>query len=139
MNVIPAVNNNIINQTTELVSKSDKREIQPLNVVDITELKIDITGPTGTLIDEIIESFDNNSGNENDNFDLKEIEQAINEYLKVTETDIQIEIDKETNQPIFKIVRTGDKEVIKEIPPKELLDLFKRIKNMIGSLCDCSA
>ena len=125
MNVIPELNNNIINQTKDLVSKSDKREIQPLNVVDITELKIDITGPTGTLIDEIIESFDNNSGNENNNFDLKEIEQAINEYLKVTETDIQIEIDKETNQPIFKIVRTGDKEVIKEIPPKEVLDLFK--------------
>ena len=125
MNVISEVNNNIINQTTALASKSDKREIQPLNVVDITELKIDITGPTGTLIDEIIESFDNNSGNENNNFDLKEIEQAINEYLKVTETDIQIEIDKETNQPIFKIVRTGDKEVIKEIPPKEVLDLFK--------------
>jgi flagellar protein FlaG len=139
MNVIPVVNNNIINQTKDFVLKSDKREIQPLNVVDITELKIDVTGPTGTLIDEIIESFDNNSGNENNNFDLKEIEQAINEYLKNTETNIQIEIDKETNQPIFKIVRTGDKEVIKEIPPKELLDLFKRIKNMIGLLCDCSA
>ena len=139
MSVISELNNNIINQTKDLLSKSDKREIQPLNVVDITELKIDITGPTGTLIDEIIESFDNNSGNENNNFDLKEIEQAINEYLKVTETDIQIEIDKETNQPIFKIVRTGDKEVIKEIPSKEVLDLFKRIKNIIGSLCDCSA
>jgi flagellar protein FlaG len=139
MDVIPELNNNIINQTKDFVSKSDKREIQPLNVVDITELKIDVTGSTGTLIDEIIESFDNNSGNENNNFDLKEIEQAINEYLKNTETNIQIEIDKETNQPIFKIVRTGDKEVLKEIPPKELLDLFKRIKNMIGSLCDCSA
>ena len=111
MNVIPELNNNIINQTKDLVSKNDKREIQPLNVVDITELKIDITGPTGTLIDEIIESFENKSGNENNNFDLKEIEQAINEYLKVTETDIQIEIDKETNQPIFKIVRTGDKKL----------------------------
>jgi flagellar protein FlaG len=139
MDVIPVVNNNIINQTKGFVSKSDKREIQPINVVDITELKIDVTGPTGTLIDEIIESFENNSGNENNNFDLKEIEQAINEYLKNTETNIQIEIDKETNQPIFKIVRTGDKEVLKEIPPKEVLDLFKRIKNMIGSLCDCSA
>jgi flagellar protein FlaG len=139
MNVIPAVNNNMINQTTDLASKSDKREIQPLNVVDISELKSDITGPTGTLIDEIIESFDNNAGNENKNFDLKEIEHAINEFLKVTETDIQIEIDEETDQPIFKIVRTGDKEIIKEIPPKEVLDLFKRIKNMIGSLCDCSA
>jgi flagellar protein FlaG len=136
MNVISEVNNN---QTKDLVSKSDKREVQPTNVVDVSELKIDVTGPTGTLIDEIIESFDNNSGNEYNNFDLKEIEQAINEYLKNTETNIQIEIDKETNQPIFKIVRSGDKEVIKEIPPKELLDLFKRIKNMIGLLCDCSA
>jgi flagellar protein FlaG len=139
MNVIPEVNNNIINQTKDFVSKNDKREIQPINVVDISELKIDITGPTGTLIDEIIESIDKNSANENKNFDLKEIEQAINEYLKVTETDIQIEIDKETNQPIFKIIRSGDKEVIKEIPSKEVLDLFKRIKNMIGALCDCSA
>ena len=137
MNVIPELNNNIINQTKGLVPKSEKREVQPINVVDISELKIDITGPTGSIIDEIIESFDNNSGNGNKTFDLKEIEQAINEYLKITETDIQIEIDNETNQPIFKIVRTGDKEVIKEIPPKEVLDLFKRIKNMIGSLCDC--
>ena len=139
MNVIPELNNNIINQTKGLVPKNEKREVQPINVVDISELKIDITGPTGSIIDEIIESFDNNSGNGNKTFDLKEIKQAINEYLKITETDIQIEIDNETNQPIFKIVRTGDKEVIKEIPPKEVLDLFKRIKNMIGSLCDCSA
>ena len=139
MNVIPEVNNNIINQTKDFVSKSDKREIQPIKLVDISEPKIDITRPTGTLIDEIIEPVDNNSANENMNFDLKEIEQAINEYLKVTETNIQIEIDKETNQPIFKIVRSGDKEVIIEIPPKEVLDLFKRIKNMIGLLCDCSA
>jgi flagellar protein FlaG len=139
MNVIPEVNNNIINQTKDFVSKSDKREIQPLKLVDISEPKIDITRPTGTLIDEIIEPVDNNSANENMNFDLKEIEQAINEYLKVTETNIQIEIDKETNQPIFKIIRSEDKEVIKEIPSKEVLDLFKRIKNMIGSLCDCSA
>ena len=48
MNVILEFNNNIINQTKDLVSKSDKREIQPLYVFDISELKIDITGPTGT-------------------------------------------------------------------------------------------
>ena len=138
MNVIAEVNNNIINQTKDLVEKSDKREIQPIDIVDISELKIDITGFTGSLIDEMVESFDDNSENENKNLDLKEIEQAINEYLRVTEIDIEIEIDDETDQPIFKIIRTDDNEVIKEIPPKEVLDLFNRIRDMIGSLCDCS-
>jgi len=139
MKAIAEVSNNIINQTRDLVLKSDQREIQPINVVDISELKIDVTGSTGTLIDEIIESNDNNDGNENKNFDLKELEQAINEYLRVTETDLEIEIDKETNQPILKIIRTDDKEVIKEIPRKEVLDLLKRIRSMVGSLCNCSA
>ena len=138
MNTIAEVNNNIINQPKDLVAKSDKREIQPIDIVDISELKIDITGFTGTIINEIVESIDDNSENENKNLDLKEIEQAINEYLKVTEIDIEIEIDDETDQPIFKIIRAEDKEVIKEIPPKEVLDLLNRIRNMIGSLCDCS-
>ena len=138
MNVIPELNNNIINQTKDLVSQSDKREIQPIDIVDISELKIDITGFTGTIINEIVESIDDNSENENKNLDLKEIEQAINDYLKVTQIDIEIEIDDETDQPIFKIIRAEDKEVIKEIPPKEVLDLLNRIRNMVGSLCDCS-
>ena len=138
MNSITEVNNNIINQTKSLESKADKREIQPIDVVDISELKIDITGSTGTLIDETVESFEEKAANENKNLDLKEVEQAINKYLKDTKTDIEIEIDNETNRPIFKIVRSEDKEVIKEIPPKEVLDLIKRIKSMVGSLCDCS-
>jgi uncharacterized FlaG/YvyC family protein len=43
------------------------------------------------------------------------------------------------NSLFILILPNGDKEVLKEIPTKEVLDLFKRIKNMIGSICDCSA
>jgi len=138
MNAVTEVNHNIINQTKGPGSNSEKLDVQAMDVVDISELKIDITGSTGTLIDEIIESFDVHSTGEKKNLDLKEVEQAINKYLRDTETDLEIEIDNETNQPIFKIIRSDDKEVIKEIPPKEVLDLIKRIRDMVGSLCDCS-
>lgn len=138
MNPISEVNNNKIDQIKAFDLKSANREIQPINVVNISELKIDITGSTGTLINEIIESFDADPVSKDTDFDLKEIKKAINKYLRDTETDLEIEIDNETNQPIFKIIKTDDKEVIKEIPPKEVLDLLKRIRSMVGSLCDCA-
>ena len=50
-----------------------------------------------------------------DEEDREKVEQAINDYLKLTKTNIEIEIDRETNQPIIKIVRSEDKEVIKEV------------------------
>ena len=120
----------------EIISKAEKHEIQPIDIVDVSELKVDVSGTIGTIIDETVGSDENNEIIKNKDLDLKKVEQGINNYLKLTETDLEIEIDKETNQPIIKIIRSDDKEVIKEIPPKEVLDLIKRIKEMVGTFCD---
>jgi len=122
----------------EILSNAKKHALQPIDIVDVSELKIDVSGPTGTIIDEIVDTAEDRLNIENKDLNLKKVEQAINDYLKFVNTDIEIEIDKDTNQPIIKIVRSDDKEVIKEIPPKELLALIKRIKELVGSLCDCS-
>ncbi len=132
------LNSSNLSRIEEILTKAEKRDIQPIDIVDVSELKIDISGTIGTIIDETISTENNAQNDENQDVDLKKVEQGINKYLKFAETDLEIEIDKDTNQPIIKIVRSDDKEVIKEIPPKEVLDLIKRIKEMVGTLCDCS-
>ncbi len=70
---------------------------------------------------------------------LEEVAQGINDYLKNIKTSLQVEIDEKTNRAIFKVVRTDDDTVIREIPPREMLELEAKIRDMIGSLVDQTA
>ena len=67
-----------------------------------------------------------------------EIAQNINSFLESIQTDLKVEIHKETHTPIFKVVRRQDAKVIREVPPRELLDIEVKIKDMVGSLFDTS-
>lgn len=81
-------------------------------------------------------------GNIEDKFDrgqLEKLAQSVNDFLKASQTDLRVEIDRETKTAIFKIIRKDDQKVIKEIPPKKLLDIASRIQQMVGSLVDSSA
>lgn len=120
-------------------AENQKAEVQPIDVVDLSEKKADLKGSTGAIINETVGTEEKSPAAKNETMDLEEVEQGINDYLKSAKTDIRIEIHEETNTPIFKIVRSEDNEVIKEIPPEEVLDLIKRIEDMAGSLCDCKA
>jgi len=113
------------------------KEVRPIDVVKLSERKAGPAGNNGAMIDETVGSDALPAAVNNETINLEEVAQAINEYLKSADTDIRIEIHKATHQPIFKIIRADDKAVIKEIPPKEALDLIKRIEVLVGSLCDC--
>jgi len=52
---------------------------------------------------------------------------------------VQVEIHRETNTPIFKVVRSTDKKVLCEIPPRELLNIAVKIRDMVGSFVDHKA
>lgn len=71
--------------------------------------------------------------------DINQLSKAINDYLKLVKTDLQVEIHKETHTPIFKIVRSKDKKVVCEVPPHELLNIAARIRDMVGSFVDQDA
>ena len=63
----------------------------------------------------------------------------MNKFLNSTQTDLEVEIHKDTKTAIFKIVRKDDNKVIKEIPPKEVLELAAKIRSLVGSLHDSNA
>lgn len=71
--------------------------------------------------------------------EIETIAESVNNYLKENETDLQVEIHKDSNTPIFKIVRKEDDEVIREIPPKEVLEMASKIRDMVGVLVDANA
>ncbi len=67
---------------------------------------------------------------------VEKIEKRINDYLKRIRTELQVEIHKETNTPIFKIVNKETKQVIAEIPPRRLLDIAAKMSDESGSFID---
>ncbi len=77
-----------------------------------------------------------NRKNNLDNKEIHNIETSLNKFLKSIQTDLQVEIHKETKTAVFKIVKRDDKSVISEVPPSKLLDIEVRIREMVGSLFD---
>jgi uncharacterized FlaG/YvyC family protein len=67
------------------------------------------------------------------------IAENVESFLKKSQTDLQVEIDRETQTPVFKIIRRVDGEVIKEIPPREMLDFVSKMKSLLGAMHDSRA
>ncbi len=66
------------------------------------------------------------------------IAENLNRFLKSSQTDLRVEIDRKTNTAVFKIIRKSDKKVIKQVPPEELLEIESRIRKMAGSLLNAA-
>ncbi|WP_457622720.1 flagellar protein FlaG [Persephonella sp.] len=58
---------------------------------------------------------------------IKEKFDYMNKYLK-------IEIDKDLQEPVIKIIDKKTNEVVRQIPPEYLLELAKRIDELVGLL-----
>ncbi len=71
--------------------------------------------------------------------ETEDVEKGVNDFLKMNKTELQVEIDKESNTPVYKIVRSDDDQVIMEIPPREMREIASKIKNMVGVLFDSNA
>lgn len=49
---------------------------------------------------------------------------------------LKIDIDRELEIPVVKIIEKGTKRVIRQIPPEYLLELIKRIDQLLGLLME---
>ncbi len=64
-----------------------------------------------------------------------EIEQIVNElnnFIQIFNTKIAFEIDKETRKTVLKIIDAQSDEIIRQIPPEELLEISRRISELLG-------
>ncbi|CAK0775833.1 flagellar protein FlaG [Gammaproteobacteria bacterium] len=72
------------------------------------------------------ESEDKQSGKISDT-QLKKAVRSLNDYVQTVQRNLEFTIDKDTGQRVIKVVDTSSKEVIRQIPPEEVLTLAKRL------------
>lgn len=67
------------------------------------------------------------------------IDQAIedmNETVSALHKELRFKLHEEAERMMVEVVNTENNEVLKEIPPKEMLDMMGRIKEVVGLLLD---
>ncbi|WP_160169248.1 flagellar protein FlaG [Cytobacillus firmus] len=64
---------------------------------------------------------------------------SMNKLLEVNLTSLKFNLHEETDRYYVEVVDQKTKEVVKEIPPKEFLDLMARITEFTGILMDKKA
>ncbi|RXJ02273.1 flagellar protein FlaG [Anaerobacillus alkaliphilus] len=62
--------------------------------------------------------------------------ESINKFLTSTNSSLKFTLHEELNEYYVSIIDEQTKEIIKEIPPKKLLDMFAAMKETIGLFID---
>lgn len=67
---------------------------------------------------------------------LKRIAEVMESYVRSMQRDLKIQVHGETGTIMVKVISEESGKVIREIPPKELLDLAAKMEEMTGALFD---
>ena len=68
--------------------------------------------------------------------DAKNVADVMNKVAELVNSQLNFEVFEDTNQLYVQIVDRNTKKVIKQIPPKEMLELSARLKEMVGLILD---
>ncbi|RPI76095.1 MAG: flagellar protein FlaG [Desulfobacteraceae bacterium] len=65
---------------------------------------------------------------------ITQVAEAMDNYLKSTQTNLQIQVFQKTGDVIVRVISEDDGKVIREIPPEEMLNLAAKMEEMVGTL-----
>lgn len=71
--------------------------------------------------------------------ELEEAVSALSSRVQVVQRDLQFSIDDDSGQTIVKVIDSATEEVIRQIPPEELLALVKNLRDASGMLLEREA
>jgi len=64
--------------------------------------------------------------------DLKELSKALNQFLSLFNLETKLVYNKDAGHVVVQVINKQTNEVIKQIPPQELLEVAQRIHELIG-------
>lgn len=67
---------------------------------------------------------------------IEEMVKTFNDFLTPSHTDLKFEFHEKLNEYYVTIVNSSTKEVVKEIPPRKMLDMYVAIAERIGLIVD---
>lgn len=124
------------------INPIDKLPIQPQDI----QINLQQTEKTPTLQEDISQTktavvTDNTKNLENlakeqlkNPDELKKLIEELQNKISYLNKSLKIEIDREINEPIIKIVEVGTNKVIRQIPPDYMINIIKNINKMLGAL-----
>ncbi|OMP65779.1 flagellar protein FlaG [Domibacillus epiphyticus] len=71
--------------------------------------------------------------------DLAKFAEQVNTFLQPTRTHVQFEYHEDLKEYYVVVVNDDSKEVVREIPPKKMLDMYAAMTEFIGLLVDKKA
>lgn len=80
------------------------------------------------------ESLRDRQGSEHE--EIEEQVEQLNGILRTFDRQLAFELHEETNRHIVRIIDVNTDDVLREIPPEEVLDLVARIEDLVGLLID---
>ncbi|PAF18068.1 flagellar protein FlaG [Terribacillus saccharophilus] len=103
-----------------------------------------VTQPSGEnrpAASETVHKPENASGSSKpyidyDKSDIEKVIETMNQFLEPTHTNMKFELHEELERYFVTVVDSDTQEVIKEIPPKKLLDGYAKMAEFMGLLVD---
>lgn len=68
--------------------------------------------------------------------EVEEITEGLNDFMQSINTDIKFVLHQKTDVLMVQVVDMEKHKVLREAPPKELLDVLARIRDFVGALLD---
>ncbi len=68
--------------------------------------------------------------------EVEELIDELNDVMRIINTKLSFSIDNETKRPIIKVTDRDTEELIRQIPPEELLKVSHKIHELMGILFD---
>lgn len=68
--------------------------------------------------------------------DVQKIADGLNDFMASINTDIKFVLHQKMKELMVQVVDTKTHKVLREAPPKELLDTLARIRDFVGALLD---
>lgn len=101
-----------------------------------TEVQIQVVS------DQSIQQSMNNSKEQETKVDknqVKEVVDSMNKFLEPAHTALKFEFHEKLNEYYVTIINPDTNEVVKEIPPKKLLDAYASMAELMGFIVDETA
>lgn len=92
--------------------------------------------------DQTIQQQNNSSKEEEAKVDKKQVKDVVdsmNKFLEPAHTALKFEFHEKLDEYYVTIINPDTKEVVKEIPPKKLLDAYASMAELMGFLVDETA
>ncbi|OAG28133.1 flagellar protein FlaG [Thermodesulfatator autotrophicus] len=113
---------NLSNQSLELLGPSQKLE------------ESSSRSPTNNVLKEKLENKTSEDQKKPENYE--EMVKTIQKELEQLNVRLVFSVDKDTDELVVKVIDPQTEEVIRQIPPQELLEIRKKLDELVGILFD---